>query len=145
MNHRVASGILGAADGVTSIAGVIAGGAASGTAHSKIAVIAIGGALAATVSMGGAELLSEDATDWTAILAMGLGTLGGSALPAIPLLVLHGPLSWFVVAAVSLAIGVVVGFVRAHTTHRRYLRAVLQTLAVLLCGGIVGYAAGAFV
>lgn len=142
LSRRAASGILGAADGVTSIAGVIAGGAAAGVTHSALAVTALGGALAATVSMGGAELLSQDATDWGAIAAMGFGTLGGSALPALPLLFSASPAAWWGVVALAVAIGVAVGYVRCWTTGRRLLRAVVQTLVVLALGGAVGYAVG---
>lgn len=142
MNHRIASGILGAADGVTSIAGVIAGGAASGTSHGKVAVIAIGGALAATVSMAGAELLSEDTTDWRSIEAMGAGTLLGSALPALPLLIAAGRAAWIAVVLISIVLGLLVGFVRARTCNRPIVKAVLQTLAVLGTGAVVGYGAG---
>lgn len=142
MNERLAAGVLGAADGATSIAGVIAGGAAAHVAHSALAVTALGGALAATVSMGGAELLSQDATDWGAVVAMGLGTLGGSAFPAVPLFVAGGRGGALAVVLVTLGLGVVVGWVRAHGTGRHFLRALGQTLAVLGAGGFVGYGAG---
>ena len=142
MNHRIASGLLGASDGTCSIAGVIAGGAAAGIGHNALAVTAIGGALAATVSMGGAEMLAEDATDWGAIGAMGTGTLLGSALPALPLLAMSGHAAWGAVLAVSLLIGLAVGWVRARTTHRTLPQSIAQTLAVLALGGAVGYAAG---
>ena len=142
MNRRLAAGVLGAADGVTSISGVIAGGAASHVGHAALAVVALGGALAATVSMAGAELLSEDDTDWEAIGAMGVGTLGGSALPAVPLLALSGSEAWIAVLAVSVAIAAVVAQVRHRTTNRGLLRATAQTMAVLALGGAVGYAAG---
>ena len=142
MNHRVASGVLGSADGVTSIAGVIAGGAAAGVGHVALAVTAVGGALAATVSMAGAELLAEDRTDWGAIAAMGAGTLAGSALPAVPLFAAAGTGAWLGVLAVALVLGVLVGVVRARTTGRSLWKAVLQALGVLAAGGAVGYAAG---
>lgn len=140
--RAVATSILGSADGVTSIAGVIAGGAGAGVGHTALAVTAIGGALAATVSMAGAELLSEAATDWGAISAMGVGTLFGSALPAVPLLAMGGTSAWIAVTVVALAIGVLVGLVRARTAHKGFVRAVGQTLLVLGAGALVGYGAG---
>ncbi len=140
--RAVATSILGSADGVTSIAGVIAGGAGAGVGHTALAVTAIGGALAATVSMAGAELLSEAATDWGAIGAMGAGTLFGSALPAIPLLAMGGTGAWMGVMVVALAIGVLVGLVRARTARKGFVRAVGQTLLVLGAGALVGYGAG---
>lgn len=140
--RAAATSILGSADGVTSIAGVIAGGAGAGVGHTALAITAIGGALAATVSMAGAELLSEEATDWGAIVAMGFGTLFGSALPAIPLLAMAGTPAWLSVLGVALAIGILVGTVRARTTRRNLLRAVGQTLLVLGAGALVGFGAG---
>jgi|SRR5579875_38532 len=144
MTSRYAAGILGAADGVTSIAGVIAGGAAAHVGHAALGVTALGGALAATVSMGGAELLSEDATDWRAVAAMGVGTLLGSALPALPLLFVGGPTAWLAVAAVALAVAFVVGFVKHRSGNRQLTSALALTLAVLVVGGLVGYGAGRF-
>ena len=144
MNARVSAGILGAADGVTSISGVIAGAAAAGVGHAAIAVTAIGGALAATVSMAGAELLSEDSTDWSAIGAMAAGTLLGSALPAVPLLALKGSAAWIAVLVVAVVIGLLVALVRAEITHRSIPKAAAQTLGILTLGGLVGYGAGRF-
>lgn len=144
MNSRISAAVLGSADGVTSIAGVIAGGAAAHVSHVALGVTALGGALAATVSMGGAEMLAQDATDWPAVAAMGVGTLAGSAVPALPLLVASGAVAWAVIVAVSLAFGVVVGAVRARTTGRAFAVAAAQTLAVLGAGGLVGYGAGRF-
>lgn len=142
MNHQTAAGILGAADGVTSIAGVVAGGAASHVGHAALGLVAIGGALAATVSMAGSELLSEDATDWRAVRAMAIGTLAGSALPAIPLLLLGGIVAWAALVAVSVSIGLAVGVVRARTARIGRARAIGQTLLVLGLGAAVGYTAG---
>lgn len=144
MNRRTSAAVLGSADGVTSIAGVIAGGAAAGVGHEAVAVTAIGGALAATVSMAGAEMLSQNATDWEAIESMGAGTLLGSALPAVPLFVLTGPFAWVAVLGVAFVIAVVVGVVRHRTTDRPLVPAVALTLAVIAAGGAVGYGAGRF-
>lgn len=132
---------MGASDGAVSIAGVIAGGAAH-IPHPLLARAAIGGALAATVSMAGGEMLSQDTTDWGAAGTMGLGTLLGSALPALPLFLLSSAAAWFVVASVATMIGLAVGFVRARTTHRRLRIAISQTTLVLVLGACVGFGAG---
>ena len=142
MNHRISSGLLGAADGTTSIAGVIAGGAASHLVNAKIAVVALGGAAAATISMAGAEMLSEGETDWGAIGAMGAGTFAGSAIPAVPLLGARGSIAWALVVAFSALLAWAVGEVRACTLQRPRVIAYAQTLAVLTLGAGVGYAAG---
>lgn len=142
MKRSISAAILGAADGTCSISGVIAGGAAAHASDPKIAVIALGGAAAATVSMAGGEFLSEDHADALAIFAMGAGTLLGSALPALPLLLLSGFGVWPAVIAVSLLIGLAVAYVRAKSTGRPSKKAATQTFAVLIVAGLVGYLAG---
>lgn len=142
MNARVAAGVLGAADGVTSISGVIAGGAGSHVAHAALAHAALGGALAATVSMAGGEMLSQDAVDWRAVGAMGMGTALGSALPALPLLWAAGFGGWGLVVAIALVIGLAVGLVRSRTTGRPLGLSLAQTLLVLGFGAGVGLGAG---
>lgn len=142
--HRVRAGILGAADGVTSISGVVAGGAAAGVGHVALAVTAIGGAFAATVSMAGAELLSETSTDWKSIQTIGGGTLVGAGIPAVPLLFLRGWIGWAAVAVVSMFVAVAVGETRYRSSRRSRKKAYVLTFAVLAAGGIVGWVAGRF-
>lgn len=142
MNPRVSAAILGASDGAVSISGVIAGGASAHVSHHALGLAAIGGALAATVSMAGAELVSEDKTDWGSVLAMGSGTLLGSAFPAFPLLALSGNAAWIVVAFVALLIGVAVGVVRSRVTKHRLVTSLGVTLLILAIGAGVGFGAG---
>ncbi len=144
MKHFISTAILGTSDGATSIAGVIAGAAGAGVAHSAIAVSAIGGAFAATVSMSGGELLSESTTDWYAIGSMGAGTLLGSALPAMPLLFVTGTGSTLAVIGVDVLIGLLVGYVRARATNTRVIKSQIQSLAIITAGGLAGLFAGRF-
>jgi VIT1/CCC1 family predicted Fe2+/Mn2+ transporter len=134
--------VLGGADGLVSISGVIAAGAAQHVSHQRVGLIAVAGALSATVSMAGAELLPEESTDWAAVVAMGVGTLLGAALPAVPLLAVGGTAGWVAVVAVSVALAVVVGEVRARMTSSARSRAYGLTLAVLALGAAVGFGAG---
>lgn len=143
MKTSTKAGVLGAADGVTSISGVVAGGAAAGIGHAALAVTAIGGALAATVSMAGAELLSEDTTDWEAVLAMAAGTVIGAAAPAVPLVFVAGTAGWAAVTVVSIAVAVAVGEVRYRAERRGRTAAYLLTGLVLACGAAIGWLAGA--
>jgi VIT1/CCC1 family predicted Fe2+/Mn2+ transporter len=142
VNSRIHASILAVSDGVCSISGVIAGGAAGHVGHGALGRTALGGAFAATISMAGAEFNSEDKTDWGAVGAMGAGTVAGAALPAIPLLVLASWAVWPAVVAVSLLVALGVGEVRHRATGRTRAKAWLQTLAVLALGGAVGYLAG---
>jgi VIT1/CCC1 family predicted Fe2+/Mn2+ transporter len=140
--HATQPAILGAADGVTSIAGVVAGGAGAGVSHTALALTAIGGAAAATVSMGGAEWLSATRPRAADAVAMGVGTLAGGALPALPLVWLSGSEAWLAISIVALVLAVVVGLVRAHMRRTARPVAIMQTIAVLGAGALVGYAAG---
>lgn len=142
MKPAVKAGILGAADGVTSISGIITAGGASGTHHTALAVTAIGGALAATVSMAGAEMLSEDQTNWSSVGTMGAGTLIGAGLPAIPLLAVGGRVGWLAVALLSIVLAVGVGEVRHRMTTKARGPAIAGTVTVLALGAAVGLAVG---
>lgn len=144
VNSKIKAGVLGAADGATSIAGVVAGGAGAGVGHQALAVTAIGGALAAAVSMAGAEWLSEDATDWSAVKAMAAGTLIGAALPSLPLLFTSGLLAVALVVGVSLAVGAAVAETRHRSTKTGRARAYAGTVAVLAAGALVGWLAGRY-
>lgn len=145
MSTAVKAAVLGAADGVTSISGVVAGGAAAGIGHTALAVTAIGGAFAATVSMAGAEMLSEELTDWSAIVAMGVGTIVGAGAPVVPLLFVSGIFGWLAVVFVALLVACAVGEVRFRNTKRSRKSAYLLTGCVLLAGVIVGWLAGRFI
>jgi VIT1/CCC1 family predicted Fe2+/Mn2+ transporter len=76
------------------------------------------------------------------VRAMGVGTLLGAALPAVPLLAVGGTAGWVAVVAVSVALAVVVGEVRARMTSSARSRAYGLTLAVLALGAAVGFGAG---
>lgn len=134
--------ILGLADGTVTIIGVIAGGAAAGIPHAALAVTAIGGALAATVSMAGAEMLSETDTDWAAVAGIGAGTVIGGGIPAVPLILLGGTAGWLCVTAIALTVAAAVGETRYRSTRRGRLGAYVLTAAVLVLGAAVGWAAG---
>ncbi len=145
MTPRFSAAILGASDGLTSLSGVIAGGAAAHIAHGILGRTVLAGALAATVSMAGGEMLAQTQTDWGSIIAMGLGTLVGAGAPALPLFLGNvAMVGWplFVLLLMAALAVVAIGLVRARMTHRKPLKSILQTVAVLLIGSIVGFAMG---
>ena len=76
--------IFGSFDGMTSTLGVIAGLLATGASASKILAAAIGIAVAATIGMGAGQYLSDGQRNLRLAVVMGLATLVGSVLPAIP-------------------------------------------------------------
>lgn len=133
--------ILGAADGVTSIAGVVAAAGVASGPH-KVARIALAGAASATISMAGGEFLSEEKTDWGSVGAMAAGTLLGSALPVLPLLVVAGTTGWALVVVVSLLIAVAVGEVRSRMRHITRATSYSVTVLLVVAGAAVGYLCG---
>ena len=145
MSRRIAAAILGGADGITSISGVVAGGAAAHIGHDALGRTVLAGALAAAESMAGGELLSETRTDWGAVGSMGIGTLVGSGLPALPLFlggVTSAGIPLLLLLAIAGAAVVIIGLVRARVTHRSKSKSILQTLGVLLLGAAIGFVAG---
>lgn len=134
--------ILGSSDGTVSISGVVAAAAAQHTANGAIAKLAIAGALASAVSMAGAEMNSEKQTNLLNMVSMGLGTLMGAALPALPLLVLNGLAGWVAVALVCLVLGLAVSEIRYRMTRFGRLRTYTRTLLIMAIGIAVGWGAG---
>ena len=115
--------IFGLSDGAMSILGVVF----YATGHAGLVLpIAVSGGLSAAVSMAGGQWLSDSDTGRGATAAMGLATLTGSVLPAIPYAFLAGPAA----AAVSICTLAVVGLAVARLRpHRRH--PFIETFAVL--------------
>ena len=107
--------IFGSFDGMTSTLGVIAGLLATGASASKILAAAIGIAVAATIGMGAGQYLSDGQRNLRLAVVMGLATLVGSALPAIPFI--FGASNACILA--SIAITLVAAGVIGH--YRGYL------------------------
>jgi VIT1/CCC1 family predicted Fe2+/Mn2+ transporter len=115
--------IFGLSDGAMSILGVVF--YASG--HLSLVVpVALSGGLCAAVSMAAGQWLSESETGPAAAAAMGLATLTGSVLPALPYLFLHGIVAPVVAVCLLAVVAYVVGRLRPHRNH-----AVAETFAVL--------------
>jgi len=87
---------------------------------------AVAGGVSASVSMAGGEWLSESGNGPAAAVAMGLATLTGSIIPAVPYSFLHGWHAPAVSVCLLVAVAVTVARLRSHRRHPY-----LETLAVL--------------
>lgn len=115
--------IFGLADGSMSIIGVVFYASGHGT---LVFPIALSGGVSASVSMAGGEWLSESSSGPRAALAMGLATLAGSILPALPYAFLRGAAAPAVSVVLLAGVAAVVAALRGHRA-----RPYLETAAVL--------------
>jgi VIT1/CCC1 family predicted Fe2+/Mn2+ transporter len=106
--------IFGLADGSLSITGVVFYAAG----HAGLVFpVALSGGVSAAVSMAGGEWLSESGSGPRAAVAMGLATLAGSLLPAVPYAFLTGAAAPAVSVLALCAVAVVVARLRSYRQH----------------------------
>lgn len=131
MTERASSAaVLGSADGFTTAIGIIVTAIAANSHQSSTLLhVTIRVAVAAAVSMGGGEWLSQDATDWRKVGAMSAGTFIGFA-PALAWLSI-GPLAGIAVALVVVGVTAWVRSVLRGERGWRRLRTVAMVLLVL--------------
>jgi len=115
--------ILGLADGSMSILGVVLYAAGH---KGLVFPLALAGGVSAAFSMAGGEWLSESSSGPGAAAAMGVATLTGCILPALPYAFLQGWAAPAVSVVILAAVAVVVARLRSHRRHPY-----LETLAVL--------------
>jgi VIT1/CCC1 family predicted Fe2+/Mn2+ transporter len=115
--------IFGLCDGSLSILGVVLYASGHGT---LVFPIAASGGLSAAVSMAGGEWLSASSDGPAAAVMMGLATLAGSIIPALPYLFLRGWAAPAVAVVLLAAVAYVVARLRSHREHPY-----LETAAVL--------------
>jgi hypothetical protein len=119
--------IFGSFDGMTSTLGVVAGLLAARATGPKILAGAIGIAVAATVGMAAGQYLSDGTRNLRRASVMGLATLVGSVLPALPFV-------FGAAVAVQVASGVVTFVAAGFIGH---FRGYLVTYSILLLVGLV--------
>lgn len=116
--------ILGAADGVTIVLGLLV----SLTAHpSAMWHAALGAGLAELVGMTAGMWLSDGESGFRLALSCGVASLAACALPAVPYLALRGP----VALGLSLGLTVAVAGAVAWLRPEKGVLAAVQTFGVL--------------
>ena len=120
--------VFGLADGCMSIMGVVLYAAGH---TGMVFPLAVSGGVSAAASMASGEWLSESENGPLAAVAMGLATLGGSVLPAVPYAFLRGVWAPGVSVAMLAVVAAVVARLRAHRRHP-YLETAAALAAVLV-------------
>lgn len=133
----VGRAIFGAADGLTSLTGVLAGLLAAHATSAAILAVTGGGAVAAAVGMASGDYLGGATPRLAAV--MGVATLAGSLIPALPVALLPGPLGIALAGLLVLAIAVAIAEVRAADRGRVHAYAV--TSSILLAASALAAAA----
>jgi VIT1/CCC1 family predicted Fe2+/Mn2+ transporter len=123
--------IFGSFDGMTSTLGVIAGLLATGASANKILAAAIGIAVAATIGMGAGQYLSDGQRNLRLAIVMGLATLVGSVLPAIPFIFGASKACILASIVITLAAAGVIGHYRGYLVTYSIL-AVVSIVTVAL-------------
>lgn len=128
--------VLGVFDGAVSCVGVLAGLLTAGASSATIMAVTAGLAVAAAVGMAAGDWLAGSGARSAA--TMGVATLTGSILPAIPAAILPHPYGAGSAAAVVMGVGAWIAETRAPELG--YTRAYLTTAAVLLAAAVLSIA-----
>lgn len=126
--------VLGSADGLTLILGLICGLARD--PHALVHA-AVSGGLAELAGMTAALWLSDDGSGFVPALGCGVATLAACAVPAAPYLIASGAAALIP----SLLLVAVIAGVVARLRPERGVLAVAETYGVLVCAALLCFAA----
>lgn len=142
-NPLVSRAIFGAADGSTSAVGVVAGLVVAHAGSTAILGAAVGGAVAAMVGMASGDWLGG-ASRLQAVV-IGVATLAGSVLPAVPVVIVPGLLGYLTSGLLMLVLAVAISEARYESDRDESggsrLRAYTTTLTILLVASGLSIAA----
>lgn len=126
--------ILGAADGVTIVLGLLVSltGTPAAMWHA-----ALGAGLAELVGMTAGMWLSDGKSGFRLAASCGLAALAACVLPAVPYLLLRGPLALVLALALTVAVAAAVAWLRPE----RGVLAAVQTYGVLLAAAVLCFGA----
>ncbi len=110
--------VFGSFDGMMTALGVILG--ASGASTRLLLEVALCVSVTGALSMGAGAVLEDNSYGLREGLIMGLATLIGTFLPAVPILLLAKPVSFMITAVLALGLAGAIGAVRGGH-HRDYL------------------------
>lgn len=130
MRDATSEAIFGAADGMVSLIGLVAGAMVAHASPAALLTVAGGAAAAAMVSMAGGDWLAGKSIRLSAV--MGGATLLGSLVPVLPVVFLPGLAGVLAALALTLLVGVGIAEARAQATGPK--TDVIATDAHLLVG-----------
>lgn len=131
--EAVDEAVFGMFDGMASLIGLLGGFAVAHAANHTVLQGCLGMAVAAGVGMGFGDRRSG--ATWRRATVMGVATLTGALGPAIPVVLLPGPLGYVVAALVAVAVGAAISeaSVRSNATiHETRRHAYVSTFAMLV-------------
>jgi VIT1/CCC1 family predicted Fe2+/Mn2+ transporter len=134
--RRVA--VFGAADGLGIVLGLIAGMIVSRQPASAVWTAAVSGGIAEFFSMANGERISDSQAGWGAALMIGLASLAGCVLPAVPYSFSRGTAALTLALLLAAGVAGVISWVRPE----RGALAVLETCGLLLVTGAACAATG---
>jgi len=126
-SRRRAPVIFGAADGIITGLGILAGLAVAGEPRTVIWRAALAAGTASFTGMASGEYLSSGTGDWLAAFACGAATFSGTVIPAAPYLLAGGAAALIPALVLVCAAAGLVSWLRPETG----VRAILETYGVL--------------
>lgn len=128
--------VMGAADGLGIVLGLIAGLIVSHQPPHAVWAAALSGGIAEFFSMANAQRISDSRSGWLPPLAIGAASLAGCALPAVPYALTAGTAALTAALIACAAAAAVITWIRPE----HGLAAIAETFGLLL---ITGAACGA--
>jgi VIT1/CCC1 family predicted Fe2+/Mn2+ transporter len=126
---RVAT--FGAADGLGIVLGVIAGMIVSHQPAHAVWAAALSGGIAELFSMANGQRISDSSSGWLPAVAIGIASLAGCALPAVPYSFSSGSAALTAALALCAAVAAVISWLRPE----KGALAVVETFGLLLVTG----------
>lgn len=114
MRDATSEAIFGAADGMVSLIGLVAGAMVAHASPAALLTMAGGAAAAAAISMAGGDWLCGKTIKLSAV--MGVATLIGSLVPVLPIVFLPGLAGVLLAVALTLLLGVGISEARSQAT-----------------------------
>lgn len=159
--NRLRAAVLGANDGIVSVAGIIAGVAGATNKTPIILAAGLAGVVAGAISMAAGEYVSvssqrdsershgvprtEQSSPWQAAVASALSFLAGAAVPLATAIVSPAPIRLVVLVAAVVVALVLTGVLSAYAGGAGKRRATVRVVAGGLIAVAVTYAIGSLV
>jgi VIT1/CCC1 family predicted Fe2+/Mn2+ transporter len=124
--------VFGACDGLGIVLGLIAGMIVSHQPAHAVWAAALSGGIAELFSMANGQRISDSSSGWLPAVAIGIASLAGCALPAIPYALGSGTPALIAALALCAAVAAVISWARPE----KGALAIVETFGLLLVTGI---------
>lgn len=123
--------VFGAADGLGIVLGVIAGMIVSHQPAHAVWAAALSGGIAELFSMANGQRISDSRSGWLPAVAIGIASLAGCALPAVPYSFSSGSVALIVALVLCAAVAAVISWLRPE----KGALAIVETFGLLVITG----------